>query len=78
VFVDLTTACDTVWRRGLTFKLLRLLPERHTVRMIMEMFVNGSFTLTTENGKEEQVTTPQERRPTGICLGTPSLQHLHL
>jgi len=23
----------------------------------------------------EQVTTPQERRPTGICPGTPSLQH---
>ena len=26
----------------------------------------------------EQVTTPQEWRPTGIGLGTPSLRHLHL
>jgi len=28
--------------------------------------------------QKEQVTTTQERRPTGICPGTPSLQHLHL
>jgi len=27
VFVDLTAAYDTVWHRGLTFKLLRLLPD---------------------------------------------------
>ena len=26
----------------------------------------------------EQVMTPQEQRPTGICPGTPSLQHLRL
>jgi len=47
VFVDLTTADDTVWHRGLTFKLLRLLPDRHRVHMIMEMVGNCSFTLTT-------------------------------
>ena len=28
--------------------------------------------------QKEQVTTPQERCPTGICPGAPSLQHLHL
>ena len=27
VFVDLTAAYDTVWHRGLTCKLLRLLPD---------------------------------------------------
>ena len=29
VFDDLTADCDTVWRRGLTCKLLRLLPDKH-------------------------------------------------
>ena len=41
---------DTVWHGGLTCKLLRLLPDRHMVRMIMEMVGDGSFTLTTGNG----------------------------
>ena len=39
VVVDLTAANDTVWHRGLTCKLLRLLPNRHIVRMIMELIV---------------------------------------
>jgi len=49
VFVDLTAAYVTVWRRGLTCKLLRLLPDRHMVNMIKEMVGNRSFTLTTGN-----------------------------
>jgi len=44
VFVDLTAVYDTVWHRGLTCKLLRLLPDKHMVRMIMEMVGNRSFT----------------------------------
>ena len=28
--------------------------------------------------QKEQVMTPQDRRPTGICPGAPSLQPLHL
>jgi len=50
VFVDLT-AYDTAWHPGLTCKLLRLLPDRHMVHMIMEMIGNRSFTLTTRNGQ---------------------------
>jgi len=46
-FVDLTAAYDTVWHRGLTSMLL---PDRHTVHVIMEMAGNRSFTLTTGNG----------------------------
>jgi len=76
VFIDLTAANDTVWYHGFICKLLRLLPDRHMVCMIMEMVVNRSFTLTTRNGKRS-ITTPQERRHTGIRLGTPSLQYLH-
>ena len=37
VFVNLTAAYGTVWHRGLTCKLLRLLPVKHMVRMIMEL-----------------------------------------
>ena len=43
VFVDLTAAYDTVWHRGLTCKLLRLLPDKHMVQMIMELIRNRSF-----------------------------------
>jgi len=76
VFVDLTATYDTAWHRGLTCKLLRLLPGRHMVHMIMEMVGNRSFTLTTENGQRSRL--PQERCHTGICPGAPSLQHLYL
>jgi len=55
VFVDLTAAYDTVWHRGLTCKLLRLMPDRHMVHMIMEMVGNRSFTLTTGNGKRSKL-----------------------
>jgi len=55
VFVDLTAAYDTVWHHGLTGKLLQLLPDRHMVRMIMEMVGNRSFTLTTSNGKQSRL-----------------------
>ena len=37
VFIDLTAAYDIVWHRGLTCKLLRLIPDKHMVRMIMEL-----------------------------------------
>ena len=55
MFVDLTAAYDTVWHRGLTCKLLRLLPDRHTVHMIMEMVSNRSFSLTTGNGQRSRL-----------------------
>ena len=37
VFVNLTAAYDTVWHRGLTYKLLKLLQDKHTVQMIMDI-----------------------------------------
>jgi len=47
VFVDLTAAFDIVWHRYPTCKLVRLLPDRHMVRMIMELVCNRTFNLTT-------------------------------
>ena len=34
MFVNAIAAYDTVWHRGLTSKLLRLLPDKHMVQMI--------------------------------------------
>ena len=55
VFVDLTAACDTVWHRGLTCKLLRLLSDKLMVQMIMERVRNRSFTLTTGDSKQNRL-----------------------
>ena len=55
VFVDLRAAHDTIWHRGFTCKLLRLLPDKHMVRMIMELVRNRSFTLTIGNSKPSRL-----------------------
>ena len=36
ILVDLTAAYDTVWRIGLHLKLLKLIPNPHLVKFIME------------------------------------------
>ena len=68
VFVDLTAAYDTVWHRGLTCKLLRLLPDRHMVSVIMELVRNRSFTLTTGNGKQSRLRRLRNGVPQGSVL----------
>ena len=55
VFVNLTTAFDTLWHLGLTCKLLRLLLNKHIVRMIMQLVRNRSFTLTTVDSKQSRL-----------------------
>jgi len=52
VFIDLTVAYDTIWHCSLTCKLLRLLPGRHRVRMIMEMVAIAALPLPPETAKE--------------------------
>ena len=66
VFVNLTAAYDTVWHRGLTCKLLRLLPDKHMVRMIMELVRNRSFTLTTGDSKQNRL----RRIKNGVLQGS--------
>ena len=63
IFVNLTTAYDTVWHRGLTCKLLRLLPDKRMVRIIMELVRNRSFTLTTDNSKQSRLRRPKNGVP---------------
>ena len=66
VFVDLTAADDTVWHRGLTCKLLRLLPDKHMVRMIMELVRNRSFTRTSGDSKRSRL----RRLKNGVLQGS--------
>ena len=68
VFVDLTAAYDTVWHHGLTCKLLRLLPDKHMVRMIIELFRNRSFTLTTSDSKQSRLRCFKNGVPQGSVL----------
>ena len=68
VFIDLTAAYDTVWHRGLTCKLLRLLPDRHMVSMIMELVRNRSFTLTTGSGQQSRLRRLKNGVPQGSVL----------
>ena len=68
VFVDLTAAYDTVWHRGLTCKLLRLLPDKHMVRMIMELVRKRSFTLTTGDSKQSRLRRLKNGVPQGSVL----------
>ena len=55
VFIDITAAYDTIWHRDLACKLLRLLPDRHMVKMIMELVYNRSFTLTNGRGRKSRL-----------------------
>ena len=73
MFVDVTVAYDTVWHRGLTYKMLQLLPDRHMVHMIMEMVGNCSFTLTILNGKRNRLRRLKIGVPQGSVL---NLAHL--
>ena len=68
VFVDLTAAYDTVWHRGLTCKLLRLLPDRHMVALIVELIKNRSFTLTNGNGSKSRLRRLRNGVPQGSVL----------
>ena len=76
VFVDLTAAYDTVWHRGLTCKLLRLLPDKHMVRMIMELVRNRSFTLTTGDSKQSRLRCLKNGVPQG-SVSTPLLFNIY-
>ena len=68
VSVDLTATHDTVWHRGLTCKLLRLLFDKHMVQMIMELIRNRSFTLSIGNRKRSRLRRLRNGLPQGSVL----------
>ena len=67
-FVNLTAAYDTVWHRGLTCKLLRLLSDKHMVRTIMEVAWNRGLTLTTGDSKPTTLRRLKNGVPQGSVL----------
>ena len=68
MFVDLTPAHDTVWHRGLTCKLLRLLPDKHMVRMILKLVRNRAFILTTGGSQSSRLRRLKNGLPQGSML----------
>ena len=68
VFIDLTAAYDTVWHRGLTCKLLRLLPDKHMAKMIIELVRNRIFTLTTGDSNQSRLRRLRNGVPQGLVL----------
>ena len=45
--INFTAAYDTVWHRALAYKLLRHLPDRHMVKMMIELFYIAALSLPT-------------------------------
>ena len=70
VFVNLTAAYNTAWHRGLNCKLLRLLPDKHIVRMIMELVPNKSFTLTAGDSTPSRLRRLRNGLPQGSVLAS--------
>ena len=64
VFVNLTAAYDT--GHGLTCKLLRLIPDKHMVRMIMKLVRNQNFTPSTGDSKQSRL----RRLKNGVSQGS--------
>ena len=69
VFVDVTA--DTLWRRGLTLKLLRMLPNRHMVPFISELISNHSVVVKTSDGQQSRLKRINNRVPQGSVLSPP-------
>ena len=65
-----------VWHCGLTSKLLRFLPDRHTISLIMELVRNRSFTFTTSAGKQRRSRRLKNGVPQGSVMA-PLLLIIH-
>ena len=64
VLVDLAAAYDTVWHRGLTLKLLWMLPDRHMVHFIVELISNRS----SSDGQQSRLRRLKNDVPQGSVL----------
>ena len=77
VFVDFTAVYDTLWHRGLTCKLLHLLPDRHIASLLMELVQKPSFTLTTNTESQSRLRRLENGVPQGSVI-TPLLSNIYI
>ena len=68
MFVDLTAAYVTLWRRGLVLKVLRMLPNQHMVRFISELIANHSVVVKTSDGQQSRLKRINNGVPQGSVL----------
>lgn len=54
VFIDLTAAYDTVWRQGLIYKLMQVVPSREIVDLISSMLSERQFEVFLGNSKSHK------------------------
>ena len=71
-------AYDTIWHCSLTCKLLHLLPDRHMVKIIMELVTNCSFTLTTGRGTCSRLQCLKNGVPLGLVLAQLLITSTHM
>lgn len=48
-FIDLSAAYDTVWRHGLLYKLIQIIPCARTIRLVDNMLANRTFQVVLHN-----------------------------
>ena len=67
-FVDLKSAYDVIWHHCITCKLLKVLLDKHMIRMIIELAGNQNFTLTTGDSKRSRLRCLRNGIPLELVL----------
>ena len=77
LLIDLSAAYDTIWHKGLLYKLLQIIPDIHLVRFIMLLVQDRYFTLETSNGSRSRKRKLRNGLPQGSVLA-PTLFNIYI
>ena len=77
LLIDLTAAYDTIWHKGLLYKLLQIIPDIHLVRFIMLLVQDRYFTLETSSGSRSRKRKLRNGLPQGSVLA-PTLFNIYI